>query len=429
MNKPILIFFYSLFILVVSATIQPHAAEYAKNIILLIGDGMGSNQMLTYYHYADRIMNQKTEFEALMNDGTTGWMIHTPADELVTDSAAGATAFACGIKTKNKYIAVDADGISYPTLLEIAKRNGKKTGILCNIPPYDATPASFTAHTLSRDHQQEIINQTFKNSQPDIIIGTEYDRIQPAINTLAKENGYTIVDSITSLQDNCNHERIYGVLDMKTPYQDSFQFSGAQTTLSQTTSEVLKIMSQDEDGFFLMIEGAKIDKLGHPNDAASVMREMAEFDKVIGIALTYAKVHKDTLIILTADHETAGMQIVGGDYEHIAVLGKQTKPLQEIQKELGKDPTLEQIQEAFKTHVGVELNETEAQLLLSNWVSPDKVWGKVLSRFNQIDFISNNHTASPVLLAGYGPGSEACNGWRDNTDVFHIIMNASRMVK
>ncbi|MBI1386929.1 MAG: hypothetical protein GC154_00590 [bacterium] len=433
--------FWLMLIALFVITAPVHAdALAARNIILMIGDGMGPVHMQLYDLYARRILKTYPAFSELMDLGSTGFMQHSSASGLVTDSAAGATAFSCGIKTLNGRVAMDADGNTYPTLLEIAKKNGKKTGIVTNIPPYDATESSFLSHAKSRNDYDTIIPMAFNVTQPDVLLGTAFPggvlqtssmfKNQGPIDQLAQRNGYQIVRTIPELKAANPVKKIYGVLDVQTPYID-FPAPSERTsvTLSEITSVALDQLANDNEGFFMMIEGAKIDKNAHPNDAASVMREMEEFDKTIAVALDFAHNNPDTLIIVTADHETGGMSIVGGNDESLRTLGMQSKPLSVIREELGDAPGADRIKQAFRTDVGVELNDAEVEELVKNWAHPDRVWGNILTRFNQVHFNTNGHSATPVALFGYGPGSEGCSGWRENTDVFDIIMTASGMIR
>lgn len=417
-----------LLLLTITPSISPADSMQAKNIILMIGDGMGPNHMAVYNYYAQRVLKREPVFTQVANQGEIGWMLHHPApgSGIVTDSAAGATAFSTGIKTLNGRIAVDPEGNYHPTFLEIAKKHGKKTAIVSNIPPFDATESAFTSHTESRKDYDTILHWTFALNKPDILLGSAHDERQDEINELAQKNGYTILTQGEELKTVSADRLTYGVFDVVTPYRQLPAPAQRSTvTLSELTGATLHALHESENGFFIMIEGAKIDKVSHPNDAGSVLREMEEFDNSIAVAFDYARKNPNTLLIITADHETGGLSITGGTEKNLSLLGKQKEPLQDIRDRLGEEPSIAEIRETFTEGTGIEISQADAIQLHENWNKPEAVWGEILEKYTKVGFLSLGHTATPVALIGYGPGSQRCNGWRDNTDVFHIMMDAA----
>ena len=436
------IILFALFVLALGVCVVPWSSEnLARNVILMIGDGMGPNQMYVYEEFARVVLKQELSIVRFMNKGTTAWMTHYPNhdQDMVTDSAASATSMASGIKTRNRYLGVDVEGNSVPNMLEIAKANGKRTGIVCNLPPFDATEAAFTAHVSDRGELEEIVEWTFARTKPDLVLGDNgqvfggtYVEKQPQIERVATVNGYKVIHTAQEYGEIQLDQPTYGAFIVETPYQKLPSPSQRQSvTLSELTSEALRVLSQAEQGFFLMVEGANIDKWSHANDAGGVMREMAEFDRAIGVALDFAQSRADTLLLVTADHETGGLAIMSGAKEEsLRQLGAQRKSLSLVQRELGDHPTVEAIQQAFRDALQMAISRQDAETIYAEWSKdPRDDWGAIVKKRTNIGFLSTAHTATPVLLAGYGPGSEACGGWRDNTDIFAIMMKAAGLVR
>jgi alkaline phosphatase len=283
------------------------SAPRAKNIILLIGDGMGVSQI-----YAAMIANHGhlhlEEFTHI------GFSKTYSADDFITDSGAGGTAIATGHKTYDHAIGVDKDTIPRPSILEIAENNGKATGLVATSEITHATPASFIAHVPNRN-DYEGIAEAFLETDIDVFIGGGYkyfaDRKDDRnlIDELEKRN-YTICSSPEQLE-NVTSGKLAGLIyDEKPPRMHK----GRDNMLKVATQKAIEILNQSENGFFLMIEGSQIDWGAHKNNTDYVIEEMLDFDAVIGSVLDFARKDGNTLVIVTADHETGGMTIMDGDF-------------------------------------------------------------------------------------------------------------------
>ena len=437
------------------------APAKAKNVILIIGDGMGTTHMQLYYYYAHTILQKKTAFEQIMNEGSTGIANHQSISGLVTDSAASGTAISSGYKTKNGMVGMDADNNVHANYLEIAKRFGKKTAIVTDIPPFDATEAAFTAHAKSRSEFENIVRQTFAKSKPTLVFGKYNATDQNKINDIASQNDYKVIqtkEELSAIQPGTSY---YGVFDVTTPFTNNPAPQERKAiTLSELTASALRYLDEPSDkGFFMMVEAAQIDKFSHPNDAGSVLRHVQECDRVAGVALDFARSHPDTLVLVTADHETGGLHILSGCTEaNLKILGQQKTELKSIRAKL-KTSDVQNIQNTFKELAGIPVSVTEAERisnLYENWkkayynepvaekdtdreptdadiadatVTYDKSVSAIFEKYTLIGFKSTNHTSSPVIITGFGPGHELCNGWKDNTDVFNIMMQASGLTR
>lgn len=294
----------------VPVSMQDNQPEVAKNIILLIGDGMGVTQ-ITAGMYAN---GNKIAFEEFKK---IGFHKNYAYDNLVTDSAAGATAFSCGKKTYNGAIGVGPDTLAMKTILEEAHERGYKTGLLTTSTIVHATPASFAAHNRHRKNYEEIAVDMM-DAGLDIFVGggLKYFNNRSDERKLIeeyKEKGYYMSNFIEKDIDQTDFNQ-FDKVGYLTSNGSPVPASQGRDYLSGATNQVINFLEtkSEDDGFFLMIEGAQIDWGGHANDGEYITSEMIDFNKVIENVLEYSKSHPETLIIITADHETGGFAINKG---------------------------------------------------------------------------------------------------------------------
>lgn len=322
-----------------------------KNVIFLIGDGMGLPQ-ITGAMYMN---NNKIAFERFKNIG-----LHKShsSDNLVTDSAAGATAFASGVKTYNGAIGVDAKKQPVPTLLELAEAKGMATGMVVTCAITHATPGSFISHVSGRESAEEIA-LGFLETPIDIFIGGNMQAFNKRIDERdlveeLKNKGYQITsyfdETISDL--NINTKKNIGYF---TATREPLPVREGRDYLPEATDKALKFLKdRSPEGFFLMIEGSQIDWGGHANDANYVVTELLEFDKIINRVLDFAAEDGETLVVVTADHETGGFAI-----------------------------------------------------------NPGSKLGKI-----EVAFTTKSHTALMIPVFAEGPGSELFRGIYENIDIF-----------
>lgn len=287
-----------------------------KNIILMIGDGMGLAQI-----YSGMTANGGHLF--LENFVNIGFSKTYSSDKYVTDSAAGATALSAGIKTYNGAIGVDSDKKPVTHLIELAEKKGMQTGLVSTSSITHATPASFIAHADSRKSFDDIALD-FLKIDIDVFIGGgkkyfENRKDSKNLSQELKDKGYQVMYNLNDIQ-NVASGKLAGLTaeDHNKPMPERGEM------LVPATQTALKLLSQSKKGFFLMVEGSQIDFCAHKNDTPGVVLEMLDFDKAIGTALAFAASNKETLIIVTADHETGGMTLQDGDYKTGKVTAKYT---------------------------------------------------------------------------------------------------------
>lgn len=277
-------------------------AQEVKNIIYLIGDGMGLasvSMMQLEGHYGPTIFD-RAENIALQKTYSL--------DNRVTDSAASGTALATGSKTNNTMLGMTPDGTALESLMEVASREGKATGLVVTTYIQHATPAAFYAHVASRHEYATIAEQLLK-SGIDIAIGggmaffdERYGSREEATKAIA-ESGFMLHGDL-SAEDDADRQ-LYILADKEIEAREGY--------LAKATAKALAHLEGDDDGFVLMVEGSIIDGMGHGNDAKGQQGEIRDFMEAIEVAVEYAEEHPDTLVVVTADHETGGLSIVSSD--------------------------------------------------------------------------------------------------------------------
>lgn len=291
-----------------------------KNVILMIGDGMGENTLEATK--AQRKVSLTMETMAVRCQSQT----YPFALPIVTDSAAGGTALACGIRVFNNSVAVfpfdpfTIGDFNVPvSITELVQTKGMATGVVTTDKTSGATPAAFSAHALARSMEEDISGDQL-TSGIDLIWGAESESIN-AENTA--ENGFTYVaneDELMALEEGSRSFAQFNFDDLK------YCTNNYNTpTVEEMTEKAIELLSADEDGFFLMVEGACIDKHSHNNDFENATLSTVEFDKAVAAALSFAEEDGETLVIVTADHETGGITLNEETGEYNYTTGKHTE--------------------------------------------------------------------------------------------------------
>ncbi|MEK3823487.1 alkaline phosphatase [Paenibacillus sp. FSL K6-1558] len=405
-----------------------------KNIIFLIGDGMGTSYTSAYRYMKDNPKTnvmEKTVFDSYL----VGAQMTYPDDDKqnVTDSASAATAMSSGVKTYNAAIAVDTNQKNVKTVLEQAKQIGKSTGLVATSEITHATPAAFGAHDISRknmdaianDYYDELINGKHK---VDVLLGggkTNFVRKDRDLTKEFQKAGYSYVTDRTSLLANKNKQVLGLFADGGL---DKFiDRTSATPSLAEMTNSAIDRLKTNKKGFFLMVEGSQIDWAGHDNDIVGAMSEMEDFAKAFKAAIDFAKKDGQTLVVATADHSTGGLTLgKDGEYNFFvdpikAALRTPDFMAAQIAKGASVDETL-------KKYLKLELTAEEIQSVKDAAQSAD-----VTKIDNAIEAIIDNrsftgwttggHTGEDVPVYAYGPGSQRFSGLIDNTDNAKIIFD------
>ena len=279
-------------------------AAQPKNVIICIGDGMGFEQVKAAQYYADATMS----FQSFPYQGQ---MMTRSANSSVTDSAAGGTGIAVGVKVNNGVIsmAIPGDGSELETLLEYYQARGRSTGLVTTTYITHATPATFGSHDPSRGNTSAIASDYLNQVRPNVILGGGGYGMS---TTSAAAAGYTVVTDLAGMTAPATLASSYvsgqfGSGHMPYEYDGSY---GSLPHLNQMTSAALDMLDDDPDGFFLMVEGGRIDHAGHANNLERNIHDTIEFSDSVQLVLDWAAGRDDTLILVTADHETGGLTVL-----------------------------------------------------------------------------------------------------------------------
>ena len=297
--------FYLLAVILCGGLLISSAQNDAPNIILMIGDGTGLTQ-ITAGMYAN---GNKTNLESF---STIGLAKTHASNSLVTDSAASGTAMASGVKTVNGAIGISSKNVKSKSILEYSIDKDYNTGLIATSSIVHATPASFYAKVTSRKKYQDIALQ-LSQSEVDYFIGggkKHFNKRNDKRNLLDEMQSWSFVKTLRAFDEATDeHIGYFTNNDEPQPILD-----GRSTSLDDATKSMLtKLITKDENPFFLMIEGSQIDWGGHANELDYVISEFLDFDKAIGVAVAFVKENPNTLLVVTADHETGGLGITSGN--------------------------------------------------------------------------------------------------------------------
>ncbi|MFC5531315.1 alkaline phosphatase [Cohnella yongneupensis] len=396
-------------VLVTTGTVVTQSANHSgassaltKNVVLFVGDGMG-----TAARDAIRLALVGEKGQLAMDNMPYVGMFHSSSTTAVTDSAAAATAFASGVKTYNGAIGMDPDKNSVKTIMEYAKEVGKSTGVVTTSQVTDATGAAFGAHVEDRSKQSDIALQYLTQAKLDVILGGGEDFWYPAgtpgayqdepaedpsekskgtqgnLVDKAKQLGYAYATNNAELQA-AKGGKLLGLFSNEEMFQQREEGKGdiynPVVSLPDMTKKALDTLSANKNGFFLMVEEEAIDEMAHSNNAKMVIRSGQQLNKAVQIAKDFAKKHPDTLVLVLADHETGGLAIEAAD------------------------------------------DKDESGDAISKEDGPFKIAGS--DEMFYVDWTTSGHTAVDIPVTAMGPGASLFTGYYENTDIFFKLAQA-----
>ncbi len=390
------------------------SADRPKNVVLLIGDGFGP----AYATMARVAAGRPLALDAIL----AGTVSTAATSSEVTDSAAGATAFSCGIKTYNGAIGVDATGAPCLTVLEAAEAAGLATGLVTTTRLTHATPAAFAAHVAGRDEEAEIAVQLLA-AGVDVLFGGGLRFFTPEaaygsrsdgrdLTREALERGYAVATD----RAGWDGLQTTPALALLAPDHLAYELDRDETdepSLAELTRRALDLLSAADDGrergFFLMLEGGRIDHAGHANDPAAALGDVLAFDAAVAEVLDFARRDTQTLVIATADHETGGLAL-GRDGVYAWLPAALRAARQSAERMAARVAADEDVASVLRTGAAVdslaEAEQAAFDAALGSGLPLGRVFAEVVSRRAGVGWTSGGHTAVDVNLYSFGPGAE-----------------------
>lgn len=422
---------------------QNKGGKQPKNVILLVGDGMGQNQVsAAAYYKGEGFRSGELAMDKFKQIGFARTFSH---DNIVTDSAAAATAFSASHKTDNNVVGKapkheeHRDGEAHfdvETVLEQAEKRGKATGLVSTARITHATPAAFASHIDHRDKESDIAAQMLLDHDIEVLLGGGKQFFVPKANggkrqdgqdllKEAKKKGYRISLNKEQMKK-AKGKKLLGLFNNSHLSYELDRGLTEEPSLSDMTGKALDVLEKEKKGFFLMVEGGRIDHAGHANDPAANIQETLAFDKTVKIAKEYAEEHKDTLVIVTADHETGGMSVgVNGTYGfNRDVISNVKRSAEYMGKQINNEKT--NVQHVMQKFAGIEDLTQDERTSIEKAKDPAAAIAKVISNRALIGWTTTGHTAVDVPVYAYGPQSEKLTGTIDNTKIADVIAEAMK---
>lgn len=445
-------------------------AQQAKYVFYFIGDGMGVNQVNGAEMYLAEQEGRIGVKPLLFTTFPAGTMATTfSATNSVTDSSAAGTALATGEKTYNGAVSMDDDKNVLSTVAERAKKAGRKVGIATSVSVDHATPAAFYAHQPNRSRYYEIALDLPKAGF-DFYAGSGFlkptttadKKEAPNVFPIIEEAGYTIARGLDEYKEKAADAKKMILIQKEgaepscLPY--AIDHEEGDLTLPEITESAVTFLSKgNKKGFFLMVEGGRIDWACHSNDPVTVFEEVIDLDNAVRVAYEFYKKHpKETLIVVTADHETGGMGLGIGKYElHLKSLLNQkqsqdllSKAITDLRKDKAGKASWNEIKDLLTEKMGFwkELpltweqekmlrDEYEQSFVKNKVVFEESLYArteplaaaarKVMSQIAMVGWTSSSHTAGYVPVFAIGAGADLFTGKMDNTEIPKRIAKAA----
>ncbi len=403
--------------------------SHPKNIVIMVGDGMGPAYTSAYRYYQDNPDTQEIEqtvFDRLLVGNASTYP--AAVSGVVTDSAAAATALATGVKTYNGAVSVNVDKKPIPTIMELAKKRGMSTGVAVTSQINHATPAAFLSHSESRRNYDELA-KNYLTTDADVLLGGGQRYFPGPLIDQFKAKGYQYLSDFSKL-DQLTTPKVIGLFaDVQLPWAID---EPEANRLSKLTQKALDLLSQNDQGFVLLVEGSLIDWAGHNNDIATAMAEMHEFANAVEVVEQYIRSNNDTLLVITADHNTGGLSI--GANDQYIWNGQALRNIKNNPEKIANDAiAVDNWETLIGSRLGAKLSQEE-QVTLSN----ARMQGanvlhvalkKVIDKRSNTGWTTQGHTGGDVQVFASGPASTLFYGHQDNTDIANKLISLLPKVK
>jgi alkaline phosphatase len=437
-----------------TASGQPSAEpSVPKYVFLFLSDGGGMAHLEITRQYNRQIYNEGFVIvDKIIKEGSIGVMTTHAADALSTDSAAAATALAGGCKAKIGALGMCADGTPTISAMELARRRGMRLGLVTNSTIYDASPAAFVCHVPNRRDYAAILDR-YLDLAPDVLLGGGKDQFLPQGKSGSRRSddtdmvaafekkGYRSVATKVDL-DAPLRGKVLGLFSLRDMSMEIDRDKNSEPSVYDMTRATIRMLhNQNPKGFFAFIESENIDTASHLSDIASVIHDYREFDRAVGLAYDfYRKYPRETLIIVTSDHETGGLgftlglkdltstkaenQLVGTseDFKRIQSI---RISLQKASQLLGRSPTGDAVDKLMSDYFrGFTLAPEYKEAIVRRQPISRTVFteptaqalGAMIANNTQVYWLTSGHTNQPVLVAALGVGAERFKGYYDNAD-------------
>jgi len=448
-----LIFIVAICGILFGCTPQKEESNHVKNVIILIADG-ASIDLLTLSRWFN-------DNQPLALDPYLCGLIRTHnADGKFPDSAPTSTAYATGVKSITPYIGIDSNAEPRVSVLELAKRKGLATGVVATSEFTHATPADFVCHFNSREghHYKNLAKQFIYNSPNLVFAGGEYYLETHNYHHLLEPSNISLINDKKSFENlNTLSDKHQWVLfpdwknSKKNMSYECDRIADKAPSLSEMTDKAIQLLSQNKNGFFLMVEGSQIDWAVHNNDPYSAVTEFMEFNKAVEVALKFAKTNKNTVVIICADHATGGLSMGNSSsgegyivknvtkYDNIDIKENIIEPLRKVKWSSRKLAGMmlenadyiskDSLKKYYNTEATTEfLKKLKQVSTLKNVDTLQFLIGENFSRKNFIGWTTTGHTAEDVFLAIYTPeGVQRMTGVIDNHEIGKYIAKVLKL--
>jgi len=427
----------------------------AKNIIVLVSDGMSSGTLNMADLYLSRKMGKGSNWLNLYRENMVSHalMDMASASSIVTDSAAASSSWGGGVRIKNGGLNIGVNGELYLPIWQKFKAVGKKAGCVTTVPITHATPAGFCVNQKSRNDQAAIAEQYLEYGF-DVLMGggneffsAEKRKDGKDMYTSFRNKGYHVAHTREEMLAASANKSVLGVFtDGGLPYakdrDNNKELLEKTPSLAEMTQKAIENLKDSSQGFVLQVEGGKVDWAAHANDIAGLIYDQVAFDEAVQAAMDFAEKDGETLVIITTDHGNANPGVIYGKYanEQFDSIQNYKHTNEWILNGIGKESSVASVKERVEYANGFALTEEEAKTLLGYYSSldsedglynpkhlPFSILAEIQKQHNSVGWISMQHSADYVELAMFGPGSELLKPFIKNTDLHYLMLEAAEV--
>lgn len=428
----------------------------AKNIILLVSDGMSTGTLNMADLHLSRKNGTGSNWLQLYKDNrvSRALMDTASASSIVTDSAAASSSWGGGFRVKNGSLNVGPTGEEHLPIWQKFKKAGKMAGCVTTVPITHATPAGFCVNSKSRNGQSEIAEQYLEQGF-DIMMGggqkyfdAESRKDKRDMYAAFRAKGYQVAKTRAEMMKTSNDKPVLGVFDEDAlPYaidrNSDEKLKETIPSLAEMAQKAIDRMKNHPNGFVLQVEAGKVDWAAHGNDIGGLIYDQVAFDEAVKVAIDFAEKDKNTMVIITTDHGNANPGVIYGKYanENFDIIQKYTHTNEWLLNNIHSDSSLSQVKEVVDFSNGSSISEDDAKTVLSYYDGlhkeegglynykklPFKAFAEMQKKTNSVGWISMDHSADYVELAVFGPGSQLLKPFIKNTDLHYLMLQAAEV--